>query len=88
LVGLRGDAAEAERELAEITAVERQQRGTHTIALLSAPWIRRLLVLGALLAIFQQITGINAIVYYAPTILTGFGSLKPPRCYSVSSTGW
>jgi MFS family permease len=53
--------------------VERQERQTRTTALLSAAWVRRLLVLGALLAIFQQITGINAIVYYAPTILTGFG---------------
>jgi sugar porter (SP) family MFS transporter len=73
LLGLRADAAEAERELAEITAVERQQRDTRSVALLSAAWVRRLLILGALLAIFQQITGINAIVYYAPTILTGFG---------------
>jgi sugar porter (SP) family MFS transporter len=77
LVGLRGDAAEAERELAEITAVERQERtpGVRQL-LLFAPWVRRLLLLGALLAIFQQITGINAIVYYAPTILTGFGVSK------------
>jgi MFS family permease len=73
LVDLRGDNAEAERELAEITTLELQQRDTRTLALLAAPWVRRLLLLGALLAIFQQITGINAIVYYAPTILTGFG---------------
>src|SRR5581483_1396047 len=73
LLGLRGDAVVAEHELAEITAVERQQRNARSVALLWAPWVRRLLVLGALLAIFQQITGINAIVYYAPTILTGFG---------------
>jgi sugar porter (SP) family MFS transporter len=76
LVSLRGDTAEAERELGEITAVERHQRDTHSVALLSAPWVRRLLFLGALLAIFQQVTGINAIVYYAPTILTGFGVSK------------
>jgi sugar porter (SP) family MFS transporter len=72
LVGLRGDPDLAEREFTEITALE-QQRDTHTGARLSAPWVRRLLLLGALLAIFQQITGINAIVYYAPTVLTSFG---------------
>ena len=73
LIGLRGDTAEAERELADITTVERQERNTPATALMSAPWVLRLLVLGAALAVFQQITGINAIVYYAPTILTGFG---------------
>jgi MFS family permease len=73
LVGLRGDTAETEREFAEITSLERQQHDSRTLARLSAPWVRKLLLLGALLAVFQQITGINAIVYYAPTILTGFG---------------
>ncbi|MGH3899651.1 MAG: MFS transporter [Pseudonocardiaceae bacterium] len=76
LVGLRGNAAEAERELAEITTLERQERNTPGRALLTAPWVRRLLLLGALLAIFQQVTGINAIVYYGPTILTDFGVSK------------
>jgi sugar porter (SP) family MFS transporter len=76
LVGLRGDTAETEREFAEITSLERQQHDSRTLARLSAPWVRKLLLLGALLAVFQQITGINAIVYYAPTILTGFGVSK------------
>jgi sugar porter (SP) family MFS transporter len=76
LVGLRGDTAVAERELDEITALERQQRDTRAFALLSSPWVCRLLLLGAALAVFQQVTGINAIVYYAPTILTGFGVSK------------
>lgn len=73
LLGLRGDPVLAERELAEIVELERQQHDTGTGARLSAPWVRRLLLLGAALAVFQQLTGINAIVYYAPTVLTGLG---------------
>jgi sugar porter (SP) family MFS transporter len=73
LIGLRGDNAVAEREFTEITALEQQQHDTRTGARLSAPWVRRLLVLGAVLAVFQQLTGINTIVYYAPSVLTGFG---------------
>src|SRR5919202_2783883 len=75
LGSLRGDAAQAERELTEITELERQQHDTHTGARLSAPWVRRLLLLGILLAIFQQVTGIGSIVY-VPTVLTGFGMSK------------
>src|SRR5436309_7273633 len=75
LTSLRGDAALAERELTEITELERQQHNTNTGARLSAPWVRRLLLLGALLAIFQQVTGIGSIVY-VPTVLTGFGMSK------------
>lgn len=75
LAGLRGDTALADRELTEITELERQQHDMRTGARLSAPWVRRLLVLGALLAIFQQVTGIGSIVY-VPTVLTGFGMSK------------
>ncbi|MFN2534012.1 MAG: MFS transporter, partial [Pseudonocardiaceae bacterium] len=71
LTSLRGDAALAERELTEITELEREQHDTNTSARLSAPWVRRLLLLGALLAVFQQVTGIGSIVY-VPTVLTGF----------------
>ncbi|MBV9011334.1 MAG: sugar porter family MFS transporter [Pseudonocardiales bacterium] len=72
LMGLRGDAARAEGEFAELMALERQQRDTPTRGRLSARWVRRLLVLGGLLAIFQQITGIGAMAYI-PTVLAGFG---------------
>ncbi|MGH3700530.1 MAG: sugar porter family MFS transporter, partial [Pseudonocardiaceae bacterium] len=73
LVGLRGDTALAEGELAEIMDLEARRHDTGTGARLSAPWVRRLLLLGASLAIFQQVTGINTMVYYAPIVLTGFG---------------
>ncbi|MGH2884607.1 MAG: sugar porter family MFS transporter [Solirubrobacteraceae bacterium] len=72
LVGLRGDPVVAEREFTEIRELEKQQHDTRTNARLSAPWVRRLLLLGALLAIFQQVTGIGTIVY-VPTVLAGFG---------------
>jgi sugar porter (SP) family MFS transporter len=72
LVGLRGDTALAGREFTEIMELQRQQHDTSIGARLSSPWVRRLLLLGALLAIFQQITGIGTIVY-VPTVLTDFG---------------
>jgi sugar porter (SP) family MFS transporter len=72
LASLRGDTALAEREFTEITTLERQQHDAHTGACLSAPWVRQLLLLGTLLAIFQQITGIGTIIY-VPIVLTGFG---------------
>jgi sugar porter (SP) family MFS transporter len=72
LVGLRGDAAVAQGEFAELMALERRQHDTATRARLSACWVRRLLLLGALLAVFQQITGIGTIAY-VPIVLAGFG---------------
>jgi SP family arabinose:H+ symporter-like MFS transporter len=40
------------------------------------PGLRKALMVGVVLAVFQQITGINAIIYYAPQILksVGFGT--------------
>ena len=40
---------------------------------LLAPKIRPLIYIGIMLAIFQQITGINTIMYYAPKIFSGLG---------------
>ena len=41
-------------------------------------WLRRMLFLGIALAIFQQMVGINTIVYYTPTILQAAG-FKPSQ---------
>jgi sugar porter (SP) family MFS transporter len=45
---------------------------------LLTPWVRPALVVGIALAFFQQVTGINTIIYYAPTIFefAGFSSHK------------
>jgi sugar porter (SP) family MFS transporter len=65
---------EIEPEIAEVHRVAQlDQRGTRD--LLSAK-VRPMLAVGVLLAIFQQITGINTVIYYAPTLLqeAGFGT--------------
>ncbi|WP_136689528.1 sugar porter family MFS transporter [Halorhabdus amylolytica] len=64
-----------EQELGEIKETVERESGTSLTKLLE-PWLRPALVVGVGLAILQQITGINAVMYYAPTILesTGFGS--------------
>lgn len=51
---------------------ERQVGGRQLLS----PRLRKMLVLGVLLAVFQQVTGINTIIYYAPTLLhdAGFGN--------------
>ena len=62
-------------ELDEIRAnVEaEQQAGTRGWAGLRKPWVRPALVVGCGLAVFTQLSGIEMIVYYTPTILTDNG---------------
>ena len=56
------------QQMEELERIERQQAQVGYKELLS-PWIRPALIIGIGLAIFQQITGINTVIYYAPTIL-------------------
>ncbi|AEH36240.1 sugar porter family MFS transporter [Halopiger xanaduensis] len=59
-------------ELREIKETIRTESGS--LRDLLQPWIRPMLIVGVGLAVFQQVTGINTVMYYAPTILesTGF----------------
>ncbi|WP_226021813.1 sugar porter family MFS transporter [Halomicrobium salinisoli] len=65
-----------EDELAEIEETVQKQSGTGLSDLVE-PWMRPALIVGLGLAVFQQVTGINAVMYYAPTVLesTGFGDV-------------
>jgi sugar porter (SP) family MFS transporter len=60
---------------AEIAEVRHLSRRTSSARDLLNPRIRHVLTIGIALAVFQQITGINTIIYYAPTLLSnaGFG---------------
>ncbi len=62
---------ETEKEIQEIREVEEQEEGG--LSELTASWVRPALVVAIGLAIFQQIIGINTIIYYAPTTLTNVG---------------
>jgi sugar porter (SP) family MFS transporter len=62
------------REMEEIKrAEEEQERGRVGYAELLSPYVMPALIIGIGLAIFQQITGINTVIYYAPTILEVVG---------------
>ncbi len=56
----------AEREMREIQHVLAQEPGT--LGQILAPGLRRALVIGVVLAVLQQVTGINVFLYYAPEI--------------------
>lgn len=82
-----GKFNEAARILEQIEAPEKVARDLHelrrvtetdrfTFRDLLVPRFRRPLIVGIVLAAFQQITGVNTIVYYAPTIfqMVGFSN--------------
>ncbi len=62
-----GDIDSEIREVHELSQIEGSYRD------LISPRVRPLVWVGVLLAVFQQITGINTVIYYAPTLLQGAG---------------
>lgn len=73
---LRKVRAEGDIE-AEIDEVrELSQQSKAGMRELLNPLVRHAVVVGVALAVFQQVTGINTIIYYAPTLLAhaGFGN--------------
>ncbi|MGE2737662.1 sugar porter family MFS transporter [Mycolicibacterium vaccae] len=59
-------------EMAELARAEEQSR-TRGWSGLRKAWVRPALVLGCGIAIFTQLSGIEMIIYYSPTILTDSG---------------
>ncbi len=68
---IRGDNREADREVSEIRAMlDGNQTGKAQWRILFSKTIRPVVIIGIVLAIMQQVTGINTILYYAPTIFS------------------
>jgi SP family galactose:H+ symporter-like MFS transporter len=66
LVRVRSKDHDVNGEIAEISALGER---TSSYRELLRPDVRKVVVIGVLLAVFQQITGINTVIYYAPTLL-------------------
>jgi MFS transporter, SP family, galactose:H+ symporter len=64
--------SDVERELAEIGAALREERGGSLIEMLRRPYLRATVFVVAL-GFFIQITGVNAIVYYSPKLFDALG---------------
>lgn len=82
-------AADIETELAEMTAnAERDVRaGKGSLRDLRTPWIRRLVFLGIGIAVLSQLTGVNSIMYFAPTVLIQTGLSTQASLFATIANG-
>ncbi len=65
---------EIEKEIKAIKQVESENNDNESaITILKSAWMRKALFIAVFVGIFQQIVGINAVIYYAPTIFTEAG---------------
>jgi sugar porter (SP) family MFS transporter len=73
---------QVEGELHQIGQSVAQQKGTWSELL--SPLLRSAMIVGVGLAIAQQVTGINTVIYYAPTILKFAGMSSAPAAILAS----
>ncbi|WOQ17105.1 sugar porter family MFS transporter [Raineyella sp. W15-4] len=69
-------AERADSELAAIVALSEFEEKTKVIgigAALKQPWIRRLIIIGTGIAVAQQLTGINSVMFYGTQLLETAG---------------
>jgi SP family sugar porter-like MFS transporter len=82
-----GGPAYAERTLAEVRATLASQREPAALSDLRAPGIRGVLVLGIVLAVFQQWCGINVIFNYGVKIFASAGYSVSGSLFGIVITG-
>jgi sugar porter (SP) family MFS transporter len=64
------DQGDIDAEIAEVRELSTRRSSWREIL---NPALRHVMIIGIALAVFQQITGINTIIYYAPTLLSSAG---------------
>jgi len=78
-------AAKAKTELQEINHAINTEEGS--FAELFRPGLRTALIIGIILSIFSQVTGINAIMYYAPEIFKSTGDASSSALFQTILVG-
>ncbi|WP_224395756.1 sugar porter family MFS transporter [Staphylococcus cohnii] len=63
--------SEIDKEIADMKEINAISESTWNV--IKSPWLRPTLIIGSVFALLQQIIGINAIIYYAPTIFSKAG---------------
>ncbi len=64
------DEGDIDAEIAEVRELSARHSSLREVL---NPAVRHVMIIGVALAVFQQITGINTIIYYAPTLLSSAG---------------
>ncbi|WP_213796476.1 sugar porter family MFS transporter [Klebsiella aerogenes] len=80
---------DVEWELMEITETLDEQRnlGKPKIREIMTPWLFKLFMIGIGVAVIQQLTGVNTIMYYAPTVLTSVGMTDNAALFATIANG-
>lgn len=74
VLGGRRDQTAVDAEIDEIKRVNREEETQISLRqTLASKKLRRILLIGVGLALFQQIMGLNTVIYYAPTIFKDLG---------------
>lgn len=72
-------------ELTEVSVAEASQSESQRAAerrALKVPWIRRTVIIAMLIGVTQQVTGANAIMYFAPTMMNKVGLSTESSVYT------
>ena len=69
----RDDIADEVNEMIEVQRFEAEQEKWSLVQILKTKWARKLLYIGIVLGLADQLTGINTAMYYTPKILSAAG---------------
>ncbi|MDO4612841.1 MAG: MFS transporter [Actinomycetaceae bacterium] len=68
-----GSLSDELEEMVELKREAQNQRKTTFKEVWTTPWLRKLMLVGIFLAIVNQTTGVNTVMYYAPKVLSFAG---------------